>query len=86
MALDLGYVDSTAELRLNGEKLGTRICPPYLFDISGHVRDGENELEVIVSNTLANRVKDNFSVFMQIPPSGLLGPVRLLGEAKETLI
>ncbi len=82
MALDLGYVGSTAELRLNGENLGTRICPPYLFDISGYVKDGENVLEVIVSNTLANRVKDNFSVFMQIPPSGMLGPVRLLGERK----
>ena len=76
MAIDLGNVGSTAELWLNGKKLGERICPPYFFDMSGQIKDGENTLSIIVSNTLANRLKDNFSIFMQIPPSGMLGPVK----------
>ena len=63
---------------MNGKLVGDRVTAPYSYDITDYVREGENELVVIVSNTLANRVKDHFSTYMQIPPSGLLGPVKLL--------
>ena len=56
---------------------GMRICPPYRFDITDAACSGENRLEVVVANTLANRLKDHHSAFVQIPPSGLLGPVTL---------
>ena len=78
MLLDLGEVGHTARLRLNGQDMGIRICKPYRWDITAAVKDGENEVEILVANTLVQRMKDYFSWFLQIPPSGLLGPVRLL--------
>ena len=78
LRLDLGRVGETARVYVNGKLVGDRVTAPYSYDITDYVREGENELVVIVSNTLANRVKDHFSTYMQIPPSGLLGPVKLL--------
>jgi len=76
--LDLGSVGETARVRVNGNMAGTRICQPYLLDITNVVRSGDNILEVEVANTLAYNLRDNFSCFMALPPSGLLGPVRLV--------
>jgi hypothetical protein len=78
LALDLGLASHTVKLTLNGEDCGMAICPPYIFDISGAARKGVNTLEIEAANTLAQTVKDHFSFFIQLPPSGILGPVRLL--------
>ncbi len=78
--LDLGEVGMTAKLALNGKELGQRICAPYRWDISGAVKDGENEIEIVVSNTLVHRVYEGLSTFMPVLPSGLIGPVVLLKE------
>jgi len=75
--IDLGNVGQTAEVRLNGKHVGTRIYAPYRFDISEAVIDGENEIEVIVANTCVFEQRDAFSKFMLIKPSGLLGPVKV---------
>lgn len=75
--LDLGDVGLTARVILNGRDLGLRICRPYRWDISAALMEGENTLEVIVANTLVHRLKDTLSCFLQIPPSGLQGPVVL---------
>ena len=42
------------------------------------LKDGVNELVVVVSNTLANSVRDGFSAFMAIPASGLTGGISWL--------
>ena len=81
--IDLGEVGQTARVWLNGRDLGVRVCPPYRYDLSESFRDGENELVIEVSNTLANALRDNFSKFMAIPASGLLGPVRWLAAAED---
>jgi len=75
--LDLGQVGEVAELTLNGEDMGIRICRPYAFDISKALRAGINEATVTVSNTLVWQNRDRFSRFLQIPPSGLLGEITL---------
>lgn len=80
--LDLGRVGGTAKLTVNGRSLGMRICPPYLWDISEAAREGENLIEVEVANTLVHRIRERFSEYMQIAPSGLLGPVRLYAEGR----
>ena len=54
-----------------------RIHAPYTFDITNAIREGENRLVVEVTNSLVHRQLDPFSRFVQIPPSGLLGPVKL---------
>ena len=76
--IDLGGVGQTAHLYCNGVDLGVRVCPPYRFDLSGALKDGVNELVVVVSNTLANSVRDGFSAFMAIPVSGLTGGISWL--------
>lgn len=74
-ALSLGEVGMTARVCLNGADLGERICAPYLFNVKGALAAGNNTLEIAVANTLAGAVRDPFSMFLQIPRSGLLGPV-----------
>ncbi|MBQ8551380.1 MAG: hypothetical protein IJ428_01045 [Clostridia bacterium] len=75
--IDLGCVGQTAEVSLNGKYVGARIFAPYRFDISEAVIDGENEIEITVANTCTFEQRDQFSKFMLIKPSGLLGPVRV---------
>ena len=77
-AVDLGRVGQCVKAWLNGVYLGQRIDAPYVFDISGAVQKGENTLKVEVTNSLVHRQPDDLSRFVQIPPSGLMGPVRLL--------
>ena len=78
--LDLGRVGQNAELMLNGKRCGIRICKPYLFEITDAICDGENNAVVTVSNTLAQKVRDGFSNFLQLAPSGLLGDIRIKRE------
>lgn len=78
--LDLGRVGQNAQLRLNGVDCGIRISKPYLFEVTHALRDGVNHAEVVVSNTLAQQVRDSFTRFLQLAPSGLLGGMKLREE------
>ena len=64
--LDLGRVEGAAsvEARLNGKPLGRRVDGPFQFDLAGHVRRGDNELELLVRNTPG-------------PDCGVFGPVTI---------
>ena len=75
--IDLGRVGQNAELYVNGEYCGIRITAPYLFDITNAVIGGQNKIVAVVSNTLAQRVRDKFSRYLQLSPSGLLGGRRI---------
>ena len=73
--LDLGRVGQNTELYINQVRCGIRVSAPYLFDITDMMVEGENQAVVIVSNTLAQKVKDRFSYNLQLAPSGLLGGI-----------
>lgn len=75
--LDLGKVGHTARLSVNGQALGVRISAPYAWDISSAVKTGENTVEIIAANTLVNRIHDRFSIYLQLLPGGVTGPVTL---------
>ncbi|MBQ4577508.1 MAG: glycosyl transferase family 2 [Clostridia bacterium] len=75
--LDLGLVGECARVWLNGVDLGERIHEPYTYEIASALCPGENKLLVEVTNSLVHQQPDEFSRYMQIPPSGLLGPVRV---------
>ncbi|MDQ6418492.1 glycosyl hydrolase [Paenibacillus sp. LHD-117] len=77
--LDLGEAFETAEVWVNGEQAGVRICPPYRMEIDGLIKKGINKLVIEVTNTLAKDQHDFLSAFAQQEPSGLIGPVRLIG-------
>ena len=69
--IDLGRVGQISRLYCNGKDCGIRLCPPYGYDLSDKLTEGENEIVIEVSNTLANAVRDPFSAFLPIPRSGL---------------
>lgn len=88
LVLDLGQVKDVAEIRVNGKKRLTLLMHPYRTEITPYLRTGKNTLEIIVTNTLLNRLIGDgmelgivLGAFGQKPeplPSGLLGPVRLV--------
>ena len=76
MGLDLGLVGECANVWLDGQALGLRIAQPYCYQVV--IPAGTHCLTVEVSNSLVHEQPDKFSRYLQIPPSGLLGPIRLM--------
>ena len=56
---------------------GIRVAPPWRVDISKQVKPGENRIEVLVFNTLANHYLTIPTRYRGELTSGLLGPVTL---------
>jgi hypothetical protein len=56
--LDLGRVCESARVRLNGKHAGTLWSIPFKIRIGRYLREGENELELEVTNLSANRIRD----------------------------
>ncbi|MEG1514440.1 MAG: hypothetical protein RSD95_06120 [Clostridia bacterium] len=83
VGIDLGFVGEVAEISLNGIALGLRMANPYTFDFRDALSAGENCLTVVVANSLVHRHPDPFSHYIQIRPSGLLGPVRLMVDREK---
>lgn len=96
--LDLGNVKELARVRLNGTDLGVVWCEPWRLEISAAVKPGANTLEIEVTNLWPNRlVGDNplpaalrrtqtnipIDPKQALLPSGLLGPVRVLEQARD---
>jgi|GEM_PF-1312875 len=79
--LDLGKVYEVAEVWLNDKKVGVSWYPPYRVDVTGHLKQGKNELRIDVVNVLKNYLsRREYS-----RPSGLLGPVKIRGVSKVLL-
>lgn len=55
--LDLGDVRQSARVQLNGKNYGTLITPPFRVVVN-NLRPGGNNLEVEVTSTDANRIRD----------------------------
>ena len=77
--LELGDVRETAWVFLNGKPAGSLLWPPYRLRVEQFLRPGRNELTLVVTNTMANRLEPGSL------PSGLLGPVRLVFGRKVKL-
>ncbi|MBQ9922689.1 MAG: hypothetical protein IJO52_10910, partial [Clostridia bacterium] len=58
--------------RLNGKELGVKLWAPYTFDVSGMLCDGDNVLEITVTNPASNKYDNDGA------KSGLIGPVCIL--------
>ena len=86
-----------AKVKVNGKDLGILWCPPYQVSVKGLLKEKGNVLEIEVVNTWRNRLigdrdksqnerftKTNITIKpdWQLLPSGLLGPVKLLGLSK----
>jgi hypothetical protein len=75
--LDLGGVTATAEVFVNGKSIAVRVAPPWKAELTGALKAGENRLDILVYNTLANHYQTIPSNYRGSPLSGLAGPVRL---------
>lgn len=91
--IDLGEVANIAEVWCNEKKIDVKWAPPFVFDVSGVVKIGENNLKILVTNTWRNqlifdnqRIKAEKKTWTTNPPkkdetelekSGLIGPVVL---------
>lgn len=62
---------------INELHVGSKICPPYKFDVSDCLKDGNNKLKVDVTNTLEKQQKDFFSQYLIHEPTGITGSVNL---------
>ena len=92
--LSLGDLSATAKIRLNGKPVGGVCFAPYRLDVTGKVRDGENELEIEVCTLWVNRLvgdaalkpeerptwvsRGTYGTKSPLVKSGLLGPVSLV--------
>ncbi|HPA18934.1 MAG TPA: glycosyl hydrolase [Verrucomicrobiae bacterium] len=54
--IDLGRVEVMAEVILNGKNLGVLWKQPFLVDVTGALKPGENRLEIRVTNLWSNRL------------------------------
>lgn len=56
--LDLGRVCESARVKINGKYVGASWCIPFKIAVGEFLGEGENELEVEVTNLSANRIAD----------------------------
>ncbi len=92
--LDLGSVKNLAEVIVNGKSLGIVWKTPFHVNVTGDLKEGENKLEIKVTNLWVNRLIGDAQpgveqkiTYTTMPfyradapllPSGLLGPVTIL--------
>lgn len=75
--INLGKVGEAAMLWINGEYCGSCVISDYDFDIKGKLKTGKNQIRIDVMNNLGYRGRDMFSDYLPLPPSGLLGPIKI---------
>jgi hypothetical protein len=78
IVLDLGRVRGTVEATLNGQHAGVRCLSPYRFEVTRFAKRGNNDLELLVTNTLANHLSTWGPTRSWSPDqleSGIFGPI-----------
>jgi hypothetical protein len=81
--LNLGQVANLAEVKVNGITCGVTWTAPYRVDITKAVQQGQNRLEVLVTNTWANRLIGDHTLTDQKPITWTTAPYRLEGKPLE---
>ena len=75
--LDLGEVNASCEVKVNGQDVGIVMGSLYTVDISKQVKSGKNHIEVLVYSTLSNHYQIIPTPYRGDGVAGLLGPVSL---------
>lgn len=83
MELDLGMVDATCEVKVNGRLVSVLMNSSYKVDITKYLKEGLNKLEVLVYSTLSNHYQTIPSAYRGEPRAGLLGPVKIVEWRQE---
>ena len=98
--LNLGELNSLAEVKLNGQALGLVWTEPHIIEISKYLKKKSNVLEIEVTNTWHNRLVGDAALpagnrntnattapdaNAQLMPAGLIGPVTLqINDSKSS--
>ena len=56
--LDLGKVRESAQVTINGQKVGTVWSLPFEIPVGRYLKKGKNHIELDVTNLPANRIAD----------------------------
>jgi hypothetical protein len=75
--LDLGHVDGTADISVNGQVVGTQVTDGRQWDIGRWLYPGTNTVQVAVRTTVRNAVSKYNKRSTASQPYGLRGPVTL---------
>jgi hypothetical protein len=75
--LNLGQIDGTADISVNGQRVGTQVDDERRWDVTSHLRTGTNTVEVKVRSTLRNAVTTYNRNSPVTQSTGLRGPIRL---------
>jgi hypothetical protein len=85
--IELGPIFDSVRLKVNGKSAGYVDPDNPVIDISRHLENGTNEIEIEVATTLRNRLRTLLPVFENAEPQpyGLAGPVRLIPYGEEKI-
>ena len=84
--LDLGEVRGTAEVLVDGESAGVRVCSPYTFDLSGRIGADGATLEILVLNTLGPAPRRRQPDAVRVPRAAAVRPVRARRMSSKRLM
>jgi hypothetical protein len=82
--IDLGAVEVIAEIFLNDRSVGVLWARPFVMDITDHITDGDNKLDIHVTNLWPNRLigdEQEPEVYKFAPGGGAHGFASLSGGA-----
>jgi hypothetical protein len=86
--LEIADAYEGVEVWCNGQYVGMRITPPFIFDLAPAIVPGQNKLRIEVATTLDRKVRkigvqNRFWVDQPaIEPTGIVGEVRLYEQAE----
>jgi alpha-L-rhamnosidase len=85
--IELGPIFDSARLKVNGHSAGYIDPDNPVIDISRHLKNGTNEIEIEIATTLRNRLRTLLPAFENAEPQpyGLTGPVRLIPHAEVAI-
>ena len=86
-SLDLGTVRGTADVRVNGTLVDRLVWSPWTTEVTDHLHVGDNDIEVVVRNTLGGYLEDaspTAAVAAGQARAGLYGPVTLIAHRSTT--
>lgn len=75
--LEIPETWETVHVTINNQDCGTKIAPPYAFDIKQAVKDGTNAVEIATINSLARAQRDPLSIYIPMEPLGIHGEILL---------
>ena len=75
--IDLGILGETAAVTVNGKPCGMLVSTPFRFRVADAWTAGENTVEILIASNYAYAKRDPMSGLLTLPPTGLIGPIRL---------